>query len=772
MTDAPEIAMPGPIRGMADTAGGAGSARRLLARLRDVMAGSGSAQARLDKIVTLIAAEMQADVCSTYVMRAGDILELFSTFGLNQSAVHRTRLRVGEGIVGDIAAHARPIALDNAPRHPNFAYRPETGEDPFQSLMGVPILRGGRVRGVLVIQHKDRRAYLEEEVETLQTVAMVVAELVAAGELVNAQEISSGSDSALMPARLDGISLNRGLAMGLAVLHRPVLTIREMVAEDPDTELRRLQTAVEAMHLAIDDLVRLTARSGGAESRDILETYRMFAQDRGWLTRIREAIRNGLTAEAAVQRVQNDNRVRMSQVTDPYIRERVLDLEDLTNRLLQTLAGRPGLADVATLPEDVILVARSMGPAELLDYPQDRLRGLVLQEGSTASHVAIVARALDIPVVGQCVGVLDRIEALDPLMVDGENAHVYVRPAEDIQESFARSMSLRADRRRLYAEVRGLPSMTRDGVAISINLNCGMLIDLSHLGDTGADGIGLYRTEIPFMVRSAYPDVAAQTALYAQVIEQIGDKPIVFRTLDVGGDKMLPYFDAEAEENPAMGWRAIRIGLDRPAMLGQQLRALLRASAGRELRVMFPMIAEVAEFEAARHILDLEIRRADRAGRALPQSVRVGTMLEVPALLFQLPALLPRLDFLSVGSNDLMQYLFASDRGHPRMASRYDALAPAPLSVFRGLVAACAAAGVPLSLCGEIASRPLEAMALIGAGFRSLSMSPPAVGAVKTMVRSLNVAMLRHYMDNLYTAPDHSLREKLRCYALDHGVLI
>lgn len=747
--------------------------RRLLAGLRDVMAGSGSAQMRLDKIVKLIAHGMSADVCSCYVMRAGEVLELFATHGLNPAAVHRTRLRVGEGIVGEIAAHARPIALANAQSHPSFAYRPETGEDPFQALMGVPILRGGRVRGVLVIQHKGRRHFDEEDVETLQTVAMVVAELVAAGELVSAQEISSSTgDTPLLPSRLAGVSLNRGLAMGLAVLHRPQLTVRQMVADDPDLELERLRAALAGMHQAIDAMLAASAAAGAGEHQDILETYRMFAEDRGWLSRIREAIRNGLSADAAVRRVQDDTRARMSHMIDPYIRERLADLEDLTNRLLQHLAGKTSAADAGTLPDDIVLVARSLGPAELLDYDPRRLRALVLGEGSTFSHVAIVARAFDIPVVGQCVDVLNRVEPLDPVIVDGDHGQVFVRPAEDVQEAYARSMQARVQRKRLYAEICAQPPVTRDGVAVSIMLNCGLLFDLPHLHDTGADGIGLYRTEIPFMVRSAYPDVDAQTQLYTKVLDEAGGKPVVFRTLDVGDDKVLPYFALEPERNPALGWRAIRIGLDRPAMLRQQLRAILRAAAGREVSIMFPMIAEVSEFDAARRLLDRELARLAAQGDTLPRAVRVGVMMEVPSLLWQLPVLLPRIDFMSIGSNDLQQYLFACDRGNPRMTNRYDSLSPVMLSVLRRLAEACGAANVPLSLCGEMAGRPLDAMALVGIGLRILSVAPPAVGPVKAMLRSLDVGALRDYLDDLLESSDHSLRDKLRAYAKDHDIVI
>ncbi len=751
-------------------AGEAHDHRRLLARLRDVMAGLGTGQQRLDKIVRLIATEMKAEVCSCYLMRSGDMLELFSTVGLNENAVHKTRLRVGEGVVGDIAARARSLALANARSHPNFAYRPETGEDEFQSLLGVPILRGGRVRGVLVIQHALSRQYIEEEVETLQTIAMVVAELVAGGELVSRGELSNVGDAALLPSRLGGVSYNGGLAIGQALLHRHQLTIRDMVAENPDAELDRLRTALAGMYGAIDALLASTA--DGTEHRDILETYRMFAEDRGWLSRIREAIKTGLTAEAAVIQVQNDTRARMNQVADPYIRERLLDLDDLTNRLLHHLAGKRSATDGQSMPDDTILVARSLGPAELLDYDRSKLRGLVLEESSATSHVVIVARALNIPVVGQCTDALNRVDPLDQVIVDGDNAQVFVRPSEDIKYTVAESMRMIAMRERLFARVRGLPSVSHDGVPVSIMLNAGLLIDLPHLEDSGADGIGLYRTEIPFMIRPTYPDVPTQTVLYAKVLEMAGEKPVVFRTLDVGGDKKLPYFAGHEEANPALGWRAIRIGLDRPAMLRKQLRALLRAAAGRPLSLMFPMIAEVAEFRAARHLVDMELTRSAAEGYAPPAKLRVGVMIEVPALLLQLPSLLPLVDFVSVGSNDLAQYLFAYDRGDPRLANRYDSLSPPMLAALRLIVDQCEIAGVPVSICGEMAGRPLEAMALVGIGFRSLSMSPPSVGPVKTMLRSLDVGRLREYLLSLTKCSDHTLRDRLRAFAKDHSIMI
>ncbi|HVJ53985.1 MAG TPA: phosphoenolpyruvate--protein phosphotransferase [Aliidongia sp.] len=747
-------------------------ARRLLGSLRDVMAGAGTAQAQLDRVVQIIAAEMEAEVCSTYLMRAGDILELCATEGLFPEAVHRTRLRLGEGLVGVIAATARPLALSDAQSHPDFAYRPETGEEVYHSLMGVPILRQGKVTGVLVVQNREPREYTDEEIEALQTVAMVLAELVAGGGIVSPAELHRTDGIGTLPHRMDGVRLNPGLALGTAVLHQPSIVIRQVVADNPELELERLNRATVDMHRAIDDLFAASNLGDGGEHSDILDTYRMFAEDRGWLGRIREAIRSGLTAEAAVQRVRDGTRARMMQITDPYIRERLADLEDLANRLQHHLSGESVTAVSVDLPEDVVLVARSMGPAELLDYERGKIRALVLEEGSPTSHVAIVARALDIPVVGRVKGALLNIEAGDQIVVDGDNAQILIRPGEDVQQTIEQSLAERSNRRAHYVALRGLPATTLDGTTVALHMNAGLLIDLPELAASGADGIGLYRTELPFMVRSDFPSVADQADLYARVLDQAGGRPVVFRTLDIGGDKLLPYLPEREEENPAMGWRAIRIALDRPSMLRQQLRALIMAAAGRPLSVMFPMVAEIAEFQAARKMLALEVERAKARGLALPKHCSLGIMLEVPALVWQLPALCRHVDFISVGTNDLMQFLFAKDRGNARLADRYDTLSPAALSCLAEIVRATGEAGVPLSLCGEMAGGPLEAMTLIGLGFRSLSMSPSAIGPVKAMVRSLQLGPLRQYLTARLDTPDHTLREKLREFARDHAVTL
>lgn len=743
------------------------NARRLLGRLRDVMAGGGSAQDRLDRVTILIAEAMGTDVCSCYVQRAGEVLELFATCGLTQTAVHHTRLRVGEGLIGEIAALARPLRVADAWAHPAFAYRPETGEEVFKSLMGVPLVRGGRVIGVLAVQNRETRDYQDIEQEALETVAMVLAELLAGSGLIPRDEVGPAVGNAVLPLRLEGAILNPGIGLGTAVYHQPEVHVTKLLGDDPESELARLRAAMTEMRESLDSMLAASAK-GPSEARELLETFRMFADDAGWISRISEHVRAGLSAEAAVRKVDDEMRLRLSQVSDPYIRERLHDLEDLANRLLRHLTGERGTAAKSDLPEHVILICRTLGPAELLDYDPARLRGVILEEGSPAMHAVIVAKALDIPVIGRLPGVFQRIAPLDPVVVDAEHGQVFVRPGEDVREAVLSGVLERNQRRELYHRLRDLPAETRDGQRISLRINAGLMMDMENLAETGADGVGLYRTEIPFMARPSLPSVESQTHLYRRVLELAGDKPVVFRTLDVGGDKLLPYWQSQPEDNPALGWRSARITLDRPAILRQQLRSLLRASAGRELRVMFPMIATVGEFRLARHILDLELAREAAHGTPAPERLLVGTMLEVPSLVWQLPALVrERLDFVSIGSNDLLQFTFAADRGNPRVAGRYDPLSPSVLAMLRRVVEICDDAQVPLSLCGEMASRPLDAAVLIALGFRTLSVSAPSVGRVKQALRSVDLGVLRPYVLSLLDLPHTSVRDRLNSFGRD-----
>jgi phosphotransferase system, enzyme I, PtsP len=750
----------------------AGSGPRiLLRRLREIMAEQASAQVRLDKLVTVIAANMVAEVCSIYLRRAGKVLELFATEGLDPAAVHRTRMRQGEGLVGLVADSGEAVNLSDAPSHPRFSYRPETREDPYHAFLGVPIVRGGQVFGVLIVQNRAANLYAEEEVEALQTVAMVLAEIVAQGGLFDIAELDEPELSVDTPRFFKGEGLSEGVAVGVVVLHEPRGKIEKMIADNPQEELARLEDAIGALREAVDDMLTSGELDLTGEGREVIETYRMFAHDQGWRQRMRDAVRTGLTAEASVERVQDNMRLRMAHANDPILRERAHDFDDLARRLLRHLSGR-SIGVVQDVPADAVLVARAMGPAELLDYGRDHLIGLVLEEAASTSHVAIVAKAMGLPLVGSAAGIADTARAGDRIAVDGETGEVHLRPGAEIVFAYENKQALHVDRVAHFAAIRDLPAVTKDGVKIRLMMNAGLILDMAHLPASGADGIGLFRTELQFMLGSTMPRLSDQKAFYREVLEAAGDKPVTFRTLDLGGDKILPYARWEREENPELGWRAIRIALDRPAVLRIQVRAMLQAAAGRVLRILLPMVSEVAEFNAARSLIDKEVERARLLSIPGPRQILVGAMLEVPALAFTLPQILRSADFVSIGSNDLFSFVFAVDRTNPRVSRRYDTLSPASLALIRLIVKNSTEVGGNLSLCGEMAGRPLDAMALIGLGLRTLSMSPGQIGPVKMMIRSMVLSEVEEFVYKLCSRTDHSLRPRLAAFAAERGIFI
>src|SRR5215469_9082137 len=753
--------------------GALGGPRVLLRRLREVMAEQVSAQERLDKIVVLIAANMVAEVCSVYVLRVDGTLELYATEGLNKAAVHQTVLRSDEGLVGLVASEANPINLSEAQNHPAFSYRAETGEEIYHSFLGVPVLRAGNTLGVLVVQNRARRTYTEEEEEALQTTAMVLAEMIASGEL-SAIAMPGAEPAARRPLHLTGTALNEGMALGHVVLHEPRVVITNFIADDLPKELKRLEAAVETMRSDLDVLLERGEVADGGEHRDVLEAYRMFAYDRGWVHRLEEAVATGLTAEAAVERVQSDTRARMLRATDPYLRERLHDLDELANRLMHHLLGQDYAPARDRLPENAVLVARSMGPAALLEYDRKRLRGLVLEEGGPNSHVAIVARALGIAAVGEIANATGVVDPADAIIVDGITGEIHLRPSADMEAAFVERVRLRARRRQQYLALRDRPCVTKDGETVTLMLNAGLVVDLPHITETGAAGIGLFRTELQFMVASSMPRVSEQQSLYRSVLDAAGGLPVVFRTLDIGGDKILPYMRNVAEENPALGWRAIRLGLDRPGLLRSQVRALLRAAAGRELKLMFPMVAAVHEFDEGKTLVERELTHLRRHGHRLPDSVDIGTMVEVPSLLFQLDELLDRVDFLSVGSNDLVQFFYAVDRGNARVAARFDELSVPVLRALKQIADRAKAHGKAVTLCGELASVPLGALALVGIGYRSLSLVPSAVGPVKAMLLELDTGKATTLLSALIEKSDGSasIRDKLTAFAAAEGLPI
>jgi phosphotransferase system enzyme I (PtsP) len=751
--------------------GALGGPRVLLRRLREVMAEPVSAQERLDKVVVLIAANMVAEVCSLYVLRVDGTLELYATEGLNRQAVHLTVMRADEGLVSLVSREAKSINLSDAHSHPAFSYRPETGEEIYHSFLGVPVLRAGNTLGVLVVQNRAHRTYSEEEEEALQTTAMVLAEMIASGELSSLAR-PGAEPVARRPVHVSGAPVAEGIGLGHVVLHEPRVVVTNFIADDVQHEVKRLETALEALRADLDVMLERGDVAGGGEHREVLEAYRMFAYDRGWLHKMREATLTGLTAEAAVERVQSDARARMLRMTDPYLRERLHDLDDLANRLMRQLSGRDHAPAKEHLPDNAIIVARAMGPAALLDYDRSRVRGLVLEEGGPTSHVAVVARALGIAAVGQIDNATGLVDPGDPIIVDGSSGDLHVRPPVDIEAAYAEKVRFRARRQAQYQALRGRPSVTKDSQPVTLLLNAGLLVDLPHLSETGASGIGLFRTELQFMVAAAFPRTSEQLSLYRAVLDIARDRPVTFRTLDIGGDKVLPYMRAVEEENPALGWRAIRLGLDRPGLLRSQIRALLKAAGGRELRVMFPMVATVEEFDRAKAMVERELTHLRRHGHALPDRVHVGAMVEVPALLYQLDELLARVDFLSVGSNDLFQFLYAADRGNARVSERFDPISVPALRVLRHIAERGQAFGKPVTLCGELASVPIGAMALVGLGYRALSVTASAVGPVKAMLLDLDAGKIEAALRPLIASAAGSVvvRNELEALAAAEGL--
>jgi phosphotransferase system enzyme I (PtsP) len=747
------------------------AAREILTGLHDVMAARGNAQSKLDRVVDLIAEAMSSEVCSIYLLRDNK-LELFATHGLRKEAVHVTKLRMGEGLVGTIAAEGRILNLAEAASHPEFVYRPETGEESFHSFAGVPIVRLESPIGVLAVQHADPRRYDDVEIEALQTVAMVLSEMIAAARLVDGAR--RGRLRSAGPLRLSGLKLVAGMARGQAVFHQPQVIVEHTVAEDTEAERTRVYGAFRKMREQIDNMTREAEFGTIGEHQEILETYRMFAYDEGWSRRINEAIDSGLTAEAAIERVQQRTRARMREIDDPLLQERMHDLEDLSNRLLRIVSGRMGTAAQTGLNHDSVLIARNLGPAELLEYDRRKLKAVVLEEGSLTAHMTIVARAMGVPVVGRLSDVRHSAEEGETILVDGDNGSIIIRPNRALASGFDHRMALSQKRRAQYAQIRSLPAVTKDGVHVSVMVNAGLAEDAASLELTGADGIGLFRTEFQFLVSATLPGRERQQRLYRKVLDAAGDKPVVFRTVDIGGDKALPYLVQEKDEseNPAMGWRALRLSLDRSTLMKAQARALIEAAEGRPLKVMFPMVSEPWEYEQARAILEEQLEWTRKAKRPMPSSVEFGAMLEVPSLAEMLDQLLPRVDFLSIGTNDLTQFLFAADRSDPRLADRYDWLSPAILRFLKRVVDAANAASVPVRVCGEMGGRPLEAMALIGLGLEHFSITPAGVGPIKAMVRSIDAAAVRTKVQALLVKPPKDMRKALGDWAKRHAVTI
>ncbi|HEY6816933.1 MAG TPA: phosphoenolpyruvate--protein phosphotransferase [Croceibacterium sp.] len=750
----------------------AAAARSILTQLHEVMAARTHAQGKLNQVVEIIGEALDSEVCSIYLLREG-MLELFATRGLEQSAVHVTKLAIGAGLTGTIAQNIETLNLAEAATHPEFQYMPETGEEKFHSFAGVPIVRRERGIGVLTVQHVEPRRYEEVEIEALQTVAMVLSEMLHSAGLVDDESADTVEAAHSGQQVLDGLQLVKGLAIGQAVFHQPRIVIEQTVAEDIEAERQRVYLAFDKMREQIDQMAGGAEFGIDGEHQQVLDTYKMFAYDEGWSRRINEAIDSGLTAEAAIERVQQRTRMRMREIQDPLLRDRMHDLEDLANRLLRIVSGQLGTAASVGLRGDSILIAKNLGPAELLEYDKRRLKGVVLEEGSLTAHVVIVARAMGVPVLGRVRNARGLIREGDSLLLDGDASKLTVRPLPAVADAFQERVARSREKQAAYAQMRDVEPFTRDGQRIEVMMNAGLRDDIPMLSLTGADGIGLFRTEFQFLVSAALPQRDRQTRLYRDVLEAAGEKPVIFRTVDIGGDKSLPYLRSEIsreDENPAMGWRALRLAMEREGLLKVQARALIEAAAGRSLNVMFPMVSEPWEFDAAKAVFESQVTFLKRCRKTLPEAIRYGVMLEVPSLAEMLDVLIPRVSFISVGTNDLTQFLFAADRGNPKLAERYDWLSPAILRFLRRVVAATVGQPVHLGVCGEMGGRRLEALALLGLGITRLSITPAAVGPIKELVRKVDLKEIGEAMSVWLASPPPDMRAALQKWAEEREI--
>ena len=716
--------------------------RKLLGALRDAMAEDSAGQARLDKIVQLTAGSMRSQVCSIYLFRDSETLELCASKGLNATAVHQTRMRIGEGLVGRVARFNRVINTADAPSAKGFRFMPETGEEIYSSFLGVPIQRLGESLGVLVVQSKEAREFSADEIYALEVVAMVLAEMTELGAFV-------GDGDALSPRHknpftFEGLSGQEGVSEGVVYLHEPRVVVTNPISDDPEVEKIRLEGALDKLRISVDQMLT-DAQIGDGEHLEVLEAYRLFAHSKGWRRRMEEDIQRGLSAEAAVEKEQSTARSRIGQSKDAYLRERLHDLDDLSNRLLRLLTGQ-GSNTGAEVPQNPVLVARNIGPGELLDYGQN-LCGIVLEEGSVGSHAAIVARALAIPLVIHAKGIVTEALNGDRIMVDGDQSTVHLRPDEGVQKAVQDKIAMMQQAADRYVKIREKPAQAKCGTIVELLMNAGLMADLPSLPTSGAEGVGLFRTELQFLTQNKMPKRAELVTQYTRVMDAAKGRKVVFRTLDIGSDKVLPYMAPQDEPNPAMGWRAIRVGLDKPGILRMQLQALLRATAGRDLTVMFPFVAQYDEFRDAKAELERAKLREIKLGHTLPKNIQVGAMLETPSLAFAPDRFFKEVDFLSIGGNDLKQFFFAADRENERVRKRYDTLNTSFLNFLEQIVGRAYSSKTQLSFCGEDAGRPLEAACFAALGIHTLSMRPASIAPVKHLIRRIDLKELKSVID-------------------------
>ena len=697
----------------------------------------------LTVVVTRIRNAMRTEVSSVYLYDSETKRYLLmATKGLNQDAVGKVSLGSSEGLVGLVGSREELINTEDAPAHPRYHYLSETGEEKYHSFLGVPIIHHRRLMGVLVVQQQERRKFDESEEAFLVTMSAQLAGVIAHAEATGNIAAAAKATKTSKEAHFSGVPGAPGVAIGIAVVLYPaadLASVPDKLADDIEQEIERFETALIAVRRDIRSVGQKLSNDLRPEEMALFDVYLNMLDDRALGAEVIVKIREGAWAQGALRQVVQQYIGHFELMDDAYLRERASDIRDLGVRILAYLQETEGLGKVVEYHENTILVSEELTPAMLGEIPTDKLKGLVSVKGSSNSHVAILARAMGIPTI---MGVVDvpyaQLDGLE-LVVDGYRGRIYSQPSDQLRKQYQRIYLEEQALNKDLECLRDEPAITQDGYRVPLWVNTGLITDALRSRDRGAEGVGLYRTEVPFMMKDRFPSEKEQTEIYRQQLETFAPNPVTMRTLDIGGDKSLPYFPIK-EDNPFLGWRGIRVTLDHPELFLLQVKSMLKASIGlNNLRIMLPMITSVGEVDEALHLIYRAHAEVEEEGNKVDMP-QVGVMVEVPAAVYQISDLGQRVDFLSVGSNDLTQYLLAVDRNNPRVADLYNSFHPAVLTALYKIAQDAKAINKPVSICGELAGNPAGAVILMAMGYEMLSMNASNLPKVKSVIRGVTLA--------------------------------
>jgi len=735
------------------------NSRILLKRLKKTLSVLGEAQARLNKIVKIIADSMNSEVCSIYLINKYSILELYATEGLRSKAVHYSQLNVGQGLVGKIAATAEPIKTSQVSKTKGFRYLPETGEEIYNSFLGVPIQRLGKMLGVLVIQNLKNREFTDDDVYGLEIVAMVIAEMAELGAFTSSDGSDELNHNKKNSLTINGLVGKEGIVTGNTVLLEPQIKIENPIADNTNLEKLKLKKSISKLNDQLSEIISKKHFKKKGDFLEILETHKLLIEDKSWIKRMESSIDSGLSAVVAVEKEQTTTKIRIAKVQNFYFKERLNEFYEISNILLKILTNQKTYINLEDIKEP-ILIARNISPLELVSL-RHQLKGIILEDGSVGSHTTIVSRALNIPLLIQTKDIISKISNGDKVILDADQGLVYVRPDKTILELYSSKLKLRTKVKKTFLESKNLEAKTLDNKKIFLMMNAGLMAELPSLDDSGADGVGLYRTELQFLISNKVPKRAEQAEIYCKVLDSAGTNPVFFRTLDIGSDKILPTITPEIEPNPTLGWRAIRLTLERSGVFKMQVQALIRGAKGRNLNIVIPLVTEPNEFLQAKDIILDEIDREKKRNRIVPNLIQIGAMLEVPSLAFAPNSFFKSVDFLMVGGNDLKQFFFAADRENEKVRKRYDMLSASFLSFLKLIIKKSESYKLPLSYCGEDAGRPIEALVLCSLGFKTLSMQPNCIAPVKSLLRNIKLSQIKQIVDYALEANYETVRSQV-----------